>query len=74
VGTTSDDIRSQIADTREATRDTAEALAQRFDMGQRAQDVMREVTRTTREQPTQALAAAVAVGFVAGRLTKRRRR
>jgi ElaB/YqjD/DUF883 family membrane-anchored ribosome-binding protein len=74
MGKTSDEIRSDIAATRLEASRTVDELAQRFDVGERAQTVMREVTRVAREQPGQALAAAAAVGFLAGRVTKRRRK
>lgn len=69
-----EDIRRDMTETRQAAGDTAAQLAQQFDIGQRAQKAAHDIAETAQRQPMQALAAAAAVGFVAGRLSKRRRR
>lgn len=74
MGRSPEDIRRDMAGTRQAAGDTATQLAQQFDVGQRAQKAAHDIAETTQRQPMQALAAAAAVGFVAGRLTKRRKR
>jgi ElaB/YqjD/DUF883 family membrane-anchored ribosome-binding protein len=63
-----------MAETRLAAGDTAAEPAERTDVGRRAQQAARDLADTAQRQPVQALAAAVAVGFLAGRISKRRRR
>jgi ElaB/YqjD/DUF883 family membrane-anchored ribosome-binding protein len=69
-----EEIRSDLEQTRQAATDAANVLADRLDAGQRAQQAAEGLARSAQERPLPSLAAATAVGFLLGRITKRRRR
>ena len=73
MGRTPDEIRRDIVETREAASRSAEALTDQLRPDKRAAEVAEGVMEGARREPG-AAAAALAVGFLLGRMTKRRRR
>jgi ElaB/YqjD/DUF883 family membrane-anchored ribosome-binding protein len=78
-----DELRRDIEQTRSELGDTVDALAQKADVkaqvSAKADDVKSQVsakadelTRTAEQRPIPAIGAALAVGFILGRLLRRR--
>lgn len=73
MGRTPDEIRRDIAQTRDAAGRTVDALTDQLRPEKRAAELAEGVVDGARREP-QVAAAALAVGFLLGRMTKRRRR
>jgi hypothetical protein len=73
MGRSPDEIREDIARTRDAASQSAAALSEQLRPDRRAAEVAEGVVDGARREPGVA-AAALAVGFLLGRMTKRRRR
>jgi hypothetical protein len=73
MGRTPDEIRQDIAQTREAAGRSAEALTDQLRPDRRAAEMAEEVIDGARREPRVAV-AALAAGFLLGRMTKRRRK
>ena len=73
MGRSPDEIREDIAQTRDAAGRSAEVLTDQLRPERRAAEMAEGVVEGARREPAVA-AAALAVGFVLGRMTKRRHR